>query len=180
MCQIVLPVFMVNHWGLIYVNFADKHLYFDDGLTAVVPPTALPFVKDALGLLFKLCPQHPSLQTKFWYPIQQFMCFGMPSQLPVNNKMIGFGSCGIGVIMAARDFMRNGPATVNNIKWRYSNMHKHRKELMLQIIRWAGYNRWVFQSCYFSFFNKPCALLGSVYLRALSFINPVLSWVVYI
>ena len=36
-CQILVPVFMVNHWGLIYVNFSDKHLYFDDGLTSVVP-----------------------------------------------------------------------------------------------------------------------------------------------
>lgn len=36
----------------------------------------------------------------------------MPSQVPIDNKMIGVGSCGIGVIMAARDFIRNGPATV--------------------------------------------------------------------
>lgn len=35
----------------------------------------------------------------------------MPSQVPIDNKMIGVGSCGIGVIMAARDFIRNGPAT---------------------------------------------------------------------
>jgi len=54
--------------------------------------------------------------------------------------MIGVGSCGIGVIMAARDFIRNRPAAVNSIKWRYSNMHIHRKELMLQILRWAGCN----------------------------------------
>lgn len=31
-CQILVPVFMVNHWGLIYVNFADKQVHFDDGL----------------------------------------------------------------------------------------------------------------------------------------------------
>jgi len=78
-----VPVFMVNHWGLIYVNFADKQLYFDDGLTSVVPPIALPFVKDTLGLLLDLCPHHPSLQTQFWQSMQGFMQFGMPSQLPV-------------------------------------------------------------------------------------------------
>ena len=140
-CQMLVPVFMVNHWGLIYVNFVDKHLYFDDGLTSVVPPIALPFVKDALDILLELCPHHPSLQSKFWYSIQGFMRFGMPSQVPVDDdKMIGVGSCGIGVIMAARDFIKNGPATVNNIKWRYSNMHNHRKEHMLQILRWAGYD----------------------------------------
>lgn len=139
-CQILVPVFMVNHWGLIYVNFSDKHLYFDDGLTSVVPQVALPLVKDALGLLLELFPGHPSLQTKFWHSIEGFVRFGMPSQLPIDGKMIGVGSCGIGVIMAARDFIRNGPATVNNIKWRYSNMDNHRKELMLQILRWAGYD----------------------------------------
>lgn len=134
----LVSVFMVNHWGLICVNFADKQLHFDDGLTSVVPPIALPFVEDTLGLLLELFPHHPSLQTKFWHSIKGFMRFGMPSHLPVDDKMIGVGSCGIGVIMAARDFIRNGPAAVNNIQWRYSNRHIHRKELMLQILRWAG------------------------------------------
>ena len=39
--------------------------------------------------------------------------------------------------MAARDFIRNRPATVDNIKWRYCNMDKHRKDLMLQILNWG-------------------------------------------
>ena len=63
----------------------------------------------------------------------------MPSQLPVDDKTVGVGSCGIGVIMAARDFIQDRPKTVNNIKRRYSNIHNHRKELMLQILKWAGY-----------------------------------------
>lgn len=54
--------------------------------------------------------------------------------MPIDRKMIGVGSCGIGVIMAARDFIRDGAATVDNIKWRYSNMHNYRKDLMLQIL----------------------------------------------
>lgn len=64
----------------------------------------------------------------------------MPSQLPVDRKMIGSGSCGIGVIMAARDFINNDSSNVNNILWRYYNMDKYRKELMLQILRSAGHN----------------------------------------
>lgn len=136
--QMLVLVFMANHWGLIYVDFADKQLHFDDRLNSVVPPIVLPFVKDTLGLLLELCPHHPSLQTKFWHSIKGFTGFGMPCQLPVDDKMIGVGSCGTGVIMAARDFIRNGPAAVNNIQWRYPNMHIHRKELMLQILRWAG------------------------------------------
>ena len=138
--QILVPVFMVNHWGLVYVNLASQLLYFDDGLTSQVPSTALPCVKEALTLLLELYPLHPSLQAEFWHSTENFKRFGMPSQVPIDNKMIGVGSCGIGVIMAARDFIRNGPATINNIKWRYCNMDKHRKELMLQILRWGGHH----------------------------------------
>lgn len=137
--QILVPVFMVNHWGLIYVDLASQMLYFDDGLTSQIPSTALPCVKEALNLLFELCPQHSSLKTKFWHSTRSFQRFGMPSQVPIDKRMIGVGSCGIGVIMAARDFIRDGPATVNNIKWRYCNMHIYRKDLMLQILKWGGH-----------------------------------------
>ena len=39
--QMLVPVFMANHWGLGYVNFADKQLHFDDGLTSVVHVPAI-------------------------------------------------------------------------------------------------------------------------------------------
>lgn len=74
-----------------------------------MPLVALLLVKDALNLLLELYPDNPSLQTKFWLSMQGFLCFGMPSQLPVDDKMVGVGSCGIGVIMAARDFIQDGP-----------------------------------------------------------------------
>ena len=131
---------MINHWGLIYTDLANQQLYFDDGLASRVPPTALPHLKEALDFLLELYPQHLYLQTKFWHSCKTFSRFGMPSQLPVDRKMIGSGSCGIGVIMAARDFIKNGSANVNNILWRYYNMDRYRKELMLQILRWAGHN----------------------------------------
>ena len=138
--QILIPVYMVNHWGLIYLDLANQELYFDDGLASHVPPTTLPHVKEALEFLLELHPCHPYLQTKFWHSCKTFSRFGMPSQMPVDKKMIGSGSCGIGVIMAARDFIRIGSSNVNNILWRYCNMDTYRKELMLQILRWAGYN----------------------------------------
>ena len=40
--QILIPVYMVNHWGLIYLDLANQELYFDDGLASHVPPTILP------------------------------------------------------------------------------------------------------------------------------------------
>lgn len=138
--QILVPVYMVNHWGLVYTDLTNQQLYFDDGLASLVPRMTLPCLKEALDFLLELHPYHLSLQTKFWHSCKGLIRFGMPSQVPIDRKMIGSGSCGIGVIMASRDFIRNGPACVNNIPWRYCNMDQHRKELMLQILKWAGHD----------------------------------------
>lgn len=101
--HILVPVYMPNHWGLIFVDLAQKQMYFDDGLQSAVPTISLPSVKRLLELLSEMFPHHPSFLTKFWKNYPMFQRFGMPSQEPVNAKMIGVGSCGIGVIMAARD-----------------------------------------------------------------------------
>jgi len=53
----------------------------------------------------------------------------------MDSRMIGMGSCGVGVIMAARDFIERGPSTVNNFQWQYCEMHVHRRNLMLQILK---------------------------------------------
>ena len=66
-----------------------------------------------------------------------FQRFGMPSQTPVNSKMIGVGSCGIGVIMAANDFILKGPLVIHNFQWRYCDMDVYRKQLMMQILNWS-------------------------------------------
>lgn len=136
--QMLVPVYMPNHWGLIFIDLANQELYFDDGLKTVVPSTALPSVKHSLELLLEMHPYHPALQTKFWRNCFHFQRFGMPSQAPVDSKMIGVGSCGIGVIMAARDIIHYGPVCVNNFQWRYCDMHLHRKHLMLQILNWKN------------------------------------------
>ena len=138
--QVLIPVFMANHWGLIYTDLANQQLYFDDGLASCVPPTTLPHLKEGLDFLLECHPHHPYLQTKFWHSFETFNRFGIPSQVPTAGKTIGSGSCGIGVIMAARDFINIGSSNVKNILWRYSNMDKYRKELMLQILRWARHN----------------------------------------
>ena len=136
--QILVPVYMPNHWGLIFIDLVNQELYFDDGLTSAVPSTALPSVKHCLDLLLEMYTYQPALQTRFWQSCSLFKRFGMPSQAPVDSKMIGVGSCGIGVIMAARNFIENGPLAVNNFQWRYSDMDLHRKQLMLQILKWSN------------------------------------------
>ena len=135
--QILVPVYMPNHWGLIFVDLAQKEMYFDDGLQSAVPTMSLPSVKWSLELLSEMYPHHPSFQTRFWKNYRMFQRFGMPSQAPINSKMVGVGSCGIGVIMAARDIIQNGSLCINKFQWRFSDMDKHRKTLMLQILDWS-------------------------------------------
>ena len=39
--QILVPVYMVNHWGLVYTDLTNQQLYFDDGLASFVPKMTL-------------------------------------------------------------------------------------------------------------------------------------------
>ena len=135
--RILLPVHMPNHWGLACVDLPSMKMYFDDGLRTTVPRSVLPAVKQLLDLLAEMHPSHPSLQTRFWQECNSFKRFGMPSQAPVDSKMIGTGSCGIGVILAAKDFLEKGSLCIKNFQWQFCNMDLHRKNLMLQILNWS-------------------------------------------
>ena len=135
--QILLPVHMLNHWGLIVIDLADMEMYFDDGLASVVPRTALPAVGELLDLLVELQPLHPAVQTRFWKDCNGFKRSGMPSQQPVDSRKIGVGSCRVKLIMAARDFLQKGSPSNYNCQWRYRDMDVHRKNLMLQILNWS-------------------------------------------
>jgi len=135
--QILVPVHMPNNWGLAVVDLANMTIYFDDGLAYVVPPAALPPIKELLHMLAEMHPSHLTLKTQFWQHCNDFNCFGMPSQAPVDSRMIRTGSCGIGVIMAAKDFIEKGSSCIRNFQWRYYDMDLHRKDLMLQILNWG-------------------------------------------
>ena len=134
--QLIVPVHMPNHWGLMYIDLSSKEMYFDDGLRCVSPLSALLAIKDILELLTDMHPSHATLQTKFWLNCNQR--FGMPCQRMNNSRMVGAGSCGIDVIMAARDFINSGPSCIKCFDWTFSDMDIHRKNLMLQILDWAG------------------------------------------
>ena len=70
--QILLPIHMPDHWGLIYVGLLCMEMYFDDGLRYVPPITTLPTMKDLLELLTEIYPSHATLQTKFWANCNHF------------------------------------------------------------------------------------------------------------
>ena len=59
----------------------------------------------------------------------------MPSQNDCDSTGQGSGSCGIGVIVAARDFILKRPTNaVCKVGWKYTQMRKLRKQKMIQII----------------------------------------------
>ena len=82
--QILVAVYMPNHWGLLVIDVINQELHFDERLASVVPPNALPSVKHSLELLLEMYTFHPYLQTRFWQNRSLFKRFGMPSQAPVG------------------------------------------------------------------------------------------------
>ncbi|KAK3736982.1 hypothetical protein QZH41_015632, partial [Actinostola sp. cb2023] len=134
---IIAPVHMNDHWGLVVIDIHNEKLMFDDGMKVYPPTTTLQNIKDALDILCVAFPSWQSLQSRFWTSCMNFDRFGMPSQVSSSpGNYTGTGSCGIGIILAARDFIDNGPSAANNIKWKYSEMNYHRLNLMKQILKW--------------------------------------------
>lgn len=52
--QILLPVHMPNHWGLVFIDLLNSALYFDDGLKRIVPFSLLFTIKQLLDLLLEM------------------------------------------------------------------------------------------------------------------------------
>ena len=106
--QILVPVHMLNNWSLVVVDLANMNIYFDDGLTSAFPSTVLPAIRELLDMLASMHPSHSTLKTQFWQHCNNCNRFGMPSQEQLDSRMIATGSCGIGINMAAKDFLEEG------------------------------------------------------------------------
>ena len=138
--QILIPVHMVNHWGLIYIDIEGKKMHFDDGLRRVPRGNVVDGMKRVLGVIQNMTPHHEEMSSRFWLDGKMALeRFGMPSQAAgIKSKSgEGLGSCGVGVIMSARDFIVYGPEAKNSFQWTYNSMGIYRKQLMLQILKWA-------------------------------------------
>lgn len=49
---------------------------------------------------------------------------------------VGAGSCGVGVILAARDFLEGAPAVNPNFRWAFGEMNRFRIEMMVKVKSW--------------------------------------------
>ena len=128
-----------SHWGLIAIDLVGKKLLFDDGYKLQPDSSILPSMKYLLDVLHELRPNAQCFSRSFWSTADHFERFGMPSQNDYDSTGQGSGSCGVGVILAARDFILKGPYNaVCQAGWKYTQMRKLRKQLMIQILAWAS------------------------------------------
>ena len=135
---ILMPVHMNNcHWGLVVVDLSAQRILFDDGLKMNPGKDVLHSVRRILDLLRRLMPHVENLSNSFWSLITSFERFGMPYQGDPDESGQGVASCGVGVILAARDFITLGSLAEGNFRWSYRNTRRLRKQLMVQIISWG-------------------------------------------
>lgn len=137
---ILCPLHMLeSHWGLIVIDLLNRRLLFDDGYKLQPDACVLPNIKYVLDIFRQLRPGALCFENAFWGSIDQFERFGMPSQHGCARAGQGTGSCGVGVILAARDFLFKGVAgTVHQFGWKYTEMRPLRKHLMIQILKWGS------------------------------------------
>ena len=72
MSQILAPVHFptCNQWGMIYVDFLTRNIFFDDGMKFKTPSNTLSLMKAGLDLLQVLCPSSEALEMNFWTSAQ--------------------------------------------------------------------------------------------------------------
>ena len=125
---VLVPVNMDNaHWGLMVIDIKSRRAYFDDGLMWASP--SISYVHLILRELNTKFPDCTNFSLKDWLEVKTFKRFGMPRQ-PTDWKIIGSGSCGIGVILSAQDFLRSDQPESVSLSWSFDQMTVHRKEVM--------------------------------------------------
>ena len=123
---VLLPVNLKDmHWGLVVIDLVTKQAYFDDGLGWTF--SSFWYVHQIVKELQLQFPQCKKFLAEHWRMLQTFQRFGMPRQ-PANGQIVGSGSCGVGVILSAKDFMEYGRPVPPS--WSFNEMTVHRKEIM--------------------------------------------------
>jgi len=109
------------------------------GISCSQTPVYCSALKYTLDVFHELRPDAHCFSGFFWSSTDAFKRFGMPSQINCAQTGQGMGSCGIGVILAARDFIFKGATkAAHQFGGEYSEMRHLRKQLMFQIIKWAS------------------------------------------
>jgi len=76
-------------------------------------------MKYLLDVLHELRPNAQCFRSSLWSTADHFERFGMPSQIGCDSTGQGSYSFGVGVILAARDFILEGPSNaVCQVGWK--------------------------------------------------------------
>lgn len=125
-----------SHWGIVIIDLVGKRLMFDDGYKMQPNTSVLPAIKYLLDVFHELRPNAQCFSSSFWSSVNHFQRFGMPSQMDCVSSGQGSGSCGVGIILAARDFIFKGASNaVHQFGWKYSQMTKLRNGLLCNFLR---------------------------------------------
>ena len=138
--QVLIPVHLSNcHWALARIHFPTKSFQFDDSLKWLPPGDLIARLRHLIELLSELLPDNVHLTSRSWKRgTLRLERFGMPVQSSVAGTE-GSASCGIAVVLAARDFCQFGlPNQVANdipkFKWSPNEAWYHRFLCLLDII----------------------------------------------
>lgn len=125
---VLIPVNMGDvHWGLMVIDVKNKEAYFDDGLGwSFSKPSYLHMIINELHFKFPDC---DDFSLNVWQNVKTFKRFGMPRQ-PTDGQVVGSGSCGVGVILSALDFMNHVKPHRASRSWSFNEMTVHRKDIM--------------------------------------------------
>ncbi|XP_031560199.1 uncharacterized protein LOC116296333 [Actinia tenebrosa] len=133
---VLLPLHVKQcHWGLLCLDVGSKKLFYDDGLHWAPPNQAVELTKKLLDALKEMSLE---FQTGFTQDFEKdkwdlsFTRFAMPDQPKTG---VGSGSCGVGVILAAKDMFIQR-TSLPTFFWTFDEMEKHRKEILFKIIQW--------------------------------------------
>ncbi|XP_031552018.1 uncharacterized protein LOC116289264 [Actinia tenebrosa] len=118
-----------KHWGLCVFWLAEATIRFDDGLHCPISNELKKWCNQILDTL-----HHITGETTLCSSAWSFARFKepMPDQIVHEKQEHGTGSCGVGVILAARDLIHGIPFV-----WTFKNAMYHRAAIMLDIVNFA-------------------------------------------
>lgn len=114
-----------NHWGLIVFDLISQKIFYD-GFQMKLPPLYLRSCVKVLQTFFENSHCERFNVSKRKSPSLE--SFGMPDQ---PHSGTGSASCGIGVLLAARDFS-NG---VKEFEWTFEEAPHYRKQFVIDVIK---------------------------------------------
>lgn len=124
-----------QHWGMVCLHIPLKTVFYDDGLKASPPDDTVTVARTIIQASQMIAGTESNIVEDEWNCALPFPRFNMPVQ---TQHGVGSGSCGVGVILAVRDFIRYDKNDLPNFAWKYENMSELRKQLMVQVLKWRN------------------------------------------